>query len=743
MRRPAGALWIILILPLAVGPMLVYAEDAPHEPNDSGKGKAGVPKEKEEPEAKVPPPEESPAGKTPQGPAKEVQLPDVNVTAARSQRRPLDLPYATAQLDLDELAGVRLRSLPESMAEFPGVLAQKTGHGQGSPIIRGFTGFHTLLLIDGVRLNNSVFRSGPNQYWNTVDPYSLERMELVRGPSSVLYGSDAVGGTVNAIPLSPVVPAEGSVTRPRLLYRFASAEASHLCRAEFEAAQSPTGGILAGFTAKTFGDLVGGSHVGTMEKTGYREFDGDVKGVWRVTEDFTVTAAVQHVAIDDAWRTHKTVYGIPWHGTTVGNEKKRPLDQQRDLGYLQAEWKQKKGFLRRVSASLSYHYQQEDRDRVKSSDERDQQGFDVGTLGFWAVAEAQSPVGRISAGLENYYDVVNSFARKYNADGSLRSVEIQGPVGDNATYNLFGAFVQDELSLGSFLEITGGVRFTWASVFAEEVEDPVTGNPIEVKDRWTQFCGSLRVLAKPVKEIGLFAGVSQGFRAPNLSDLTRLDSARSNEIETPSPDLDPETFISFEIGAKADRKPVRAQAAFYYTLIQNGIVRYPTGLMIGTEYEVTKANVGDGFVYGIELQAEMDLGSGFRTRGGFSWMEGMQDTYDVNRVLVRDWMSRVAPMMGRLKLRWENEKKTLWLEGEAVLAGKAEKLSLRDQGDTQRIPPGGTPGYGLLHVRLGARASEHLSFFVSAENILNKDYRVHGSGLNGPGTSLILGVEIR
>ena len=82
-------------------------------------------------------------------------------------------------------------------------MVQKTALGQGSPFIRGFTGFRTVLLIDGFRLNNSVFRDGPNQYWNTVDAWSLEKLELVKGPTSAQYGSDAVGGAVHARTVRP------------------------------------------------------------------------------------------------------------------------------------------------------------------------------------------------------------------------------------------------------------------------------------------------------------------------------------------------------------------------------------------------------------------------------------------------------------------------------------------------------------------------------------------------------------
>src|SRR5688572_13172576 len=109
-----------------------------------------------------------------------------------------DAPYS-ANLVTEADAQKRMsRTFPEMIEEATGVSVQKTGPGQGSPFIRGFTGFRNVLLIDGIRLNNSVFREGPNQYWATVDSYMVESLEVVRGPSSVLYGSDAMGGTVLA-----------------------------------------------------------------------------------------------------------------------------------------------------------------------------------------------------------------------------------------------------------------------------------------------------------------------------------------------------------------------------------------------------------------------------------------------------------------------------------------------------------------------------------------------------------------
>ena len=96
------------------------------------------------------------------------------VTATRTERSAFDEPFTVNQLQRDELQERQIRTTPELFREVPGVMVQKTAHGQGSPFIRGFTGFRNLFLIDGVRLNNSVFRTGPNQYWNTVYSGSLD-----------------------------------------------------------------------------------------------------------------------------------------------------------------------------------------------------------------------------------------------------------------------------------------------------------------------------------------------------------------------------------------------------------------------------------------------------------------------------------------------------------------------------------------------------------------------------------------
>ncbi len=102
------------------------------------------------------------------------------ITPTRTEMSSADLPYSIENIDLQSnLSQTIFRTVPEALRYEPGVMVQKTGHGQGSPYIRGFTGFRTLYLIDGIRLNNSVFLDGPNQYLNTVDPFSLSHLNAL------------------------------------------------------------------------------------------------------------------------------------------------------------------------------------------------------------------------------------------------------------------------------------------------------------------------------------------------------------------------------------------------------------------------------------------------------------------------------------------------------------------------------------------------------------------------------------
>ncbi len=156
----------------------------------------------------------------------------VIVSAARADRAASDVPRSTAVVSrtaLDERAD---RTSPEALQDRSGGWVQKTNHGGGSPIVRGLVGNQVLVLIDGVRLNNATFRLGPNQYMNTIDAFSLERIEVLRGSGSVQYGSDALGGVVNLISPLPVLSSGGLRAGGAVATRLVSSGMEQTARAE-------------------------------------------------------------------------------------------------------------------------------------------------------------------------------------------------------------------------------------------------------------------------------------------------------------------------------------------------------------------------------------------------------------------------------------------------------------------------------------------------------------------------------
>jgi hemoglobin/transferrin/lactoferrin receptor protein len=670
-------------------------------------------------------------------------LDEIVVTASRRKENAFAAPYTVNVQDATELAEIRqVRTVPEAMRELPGIMVQKTAHGQGSPYIRGFTGLRTLFLIDGIRLNNSTFREGPNQYWNTVDALTIERLEIVKGPSSALYGSDAIGGTVHAITRS-YEDLSGAKLRGGITLRGASAENSMVMRPEAGFAHGDLA-VYAGASFKDFGNLHAGSGTGTQPKTGYDEFDADLKLSYDIDADRRWIAALQYVDLDDAWRVHKTVFGKSWRGTTVGNELRRSLDQRRLLAYLQYR-AEDVAALRggRLTLSLSHQEQDERRLRVRSDGRADQQGVDVATLGLWGQVDIPARRGPWTAGVEIYRDDVDSFRNDFNADGSFRGSRIQGPVGDDARYVLVDAFAQKQFAVGRSGELTAGLRHTWSRADADAVQDPQSGEQIAIRDDWRKLTASARY----THELGergrarVFAGVSQGFRAPNLSDLTRLDTARSNEIETPVPGLDPENFLTYELGLKFDHERWSGQVAVYHTSIDDMIIRTPTGRIIDGNSEVTKQNSGRGYVDGIELQARYQLTDALQVFGNVTWIDGEVDTFpDSTTTPAREPLDRLMPVRIYFGGRWEPPATKYWFEALLSAADKQDELSTRDRADTDRIPAGGTPGYGLVTLRGGWRSMAGWRVSVAAENLFDKNYRIHGSGVNEPGRNFIVSV---
>lgn len=664
---------------------------------------------------------------------------EIVVTGTGFAEDRLYLPQSVDSLGSDWLRQ-RSRSLPEALRGQPSAMVQKTASGQSSPFLRGFTGFRTRLLVDGIPLNHAAMREGPNQYWSTVDSLKVERLELVRGPSSVLYGSDAIGGTVNAVARRAAVGGTGFHIGGASYTRFSTAESSWTERLETSMNQGSEWGLLGGVTMSRFGDLRAGS--GELPETGYHEGGADVRfdRYWNNGVVWTFSGETFRQA--NVPRTHKTVFAVPYQGTSIGNELRRDQDQIRDLLFSRVSWDRQGGLWNKGEVTLSYQRHAEDRDRLRSGARRDLQGFELLDWGLTARFESEpTKTGIWSWGAELHDQSADSFRHNFVA-GSYTGSAVQGAIGDDSSYRSMEVYAQNEILLGKDFSLIPGVRLSSFSLDADRVANPVAGpTVISLSDDWTNLAASLRGVWYLSEENTLYGGLSQGFRAPNLSDLTALDA--TSAVETPTPGLDPEHYLQAELGSKGRGGSFSWQASAYHTVIQDMIVQSPTGVLIGGTPEVQKSNVGDGWLQGVEFAGNYQINPQWSVFLSASWMNGEVDQIALPAgTSMREPVSRLMPFQASTGVRWSSEDQRFWAEAWTWTMDNQDKLALRDVTDTSRIPVGGTPGFTILGLSAGLKIHPQVDWSVSLENLGDKNYRVHGSGIHGPGLNAITTVEV-
>ena len=670
------------------------------------------------------------------------------ITATRSSSALGDVPYSGTYFSSEDFRENTVRTLPDALRYTPGVLVQKTAHGHGSPFIRGFTGRQNLFLIDGIRFNNSTFRGGPVQYWNTVDPFSLDHFELIRSQGSVLYGSDAAGGTLNAFTKSSgfADEADGQLfSHGSAYYEYRSnGQGSHIGRLETQTGIGGKFGLHLGISAKEFGDIED-SAVGLMRGTGYPEQAYDARFDWAISPQTTLTAVHQDLEQDAVSRWHSTISNPGWthgnHKTDPGKFLARDFDQDRSLNYIRLAHVDDSASapVRRITATLSYQEssERELQNRTLVPVDRRLQYYEVDTLGFDLELESPLADGSLVYGLDYYRDSVDSTASSDTGAGFVFNNKNR-PVGDDSTYELFGAYAQYIRPIGESFEITAGLRYTNAKADIGTFFNPAVGADISTEDSWNDLSASLRATYKIDDHKILYGGISQAFRSPNLNDLTGNLTSGSGVPVSGALDLEPENFITTELGYRQESDKSGMALAVFYTDISDQIAAIraiPGGPRINR-------NSGDGHIYGVEFEGFWKFAPQWTLSGFASWQESQIERLAfVGGPTVQEPLSRVMPLNGSIALRWDHSSAPFWVEGRVLASATADRLAESDIADPERFPTNGTPSYAVASIHAGWNPSENIQITAGVENLLDDDYRNHGSGQNEPGTNAILGMK--
>ena len=683
------------------------------------------------------------------------ELAPMVVTAKGGFPEPLQsTAWSITTLESDSLKG-NARSLPEALFGIPSIMVQKTAHGQSSPYIRGLTGYHNVLLVDGIRLNHSAMRSGPNQYWSTVELFGSDRIEALRGTHGVLFGADAVGGIVNSISSKPYYSNQKNHRSFELLGRTSSAE--HSISAGFSAeVSSPKWFAEVSHIERSFGDLDGGRQVGRQKNTGYDVKGSQAKLSRKLSDNANLIFGIQKNFMNDVPRTHKTIDSLTWEGLSRGKEIWRRLDQERDLYYGKIDWDDIDGIANSGHLIVSLHSHEQERNRMKGNSGvatgGDLQTFSLEDFGLTArFVKDDFFQGSLAYGAEWHHEKLVSGGYKFDANSNRTTNLAQGPLAADALYDRFDTYFQYKHEFDSGWSVEPGIRYSVTKAdlrkFYEKNSDVSTLFAPEEKT-YEEIIGSLRATKQINEEVFVFSGLSQGFRPPSLYDLTSTDE--TSAVESPNTQLDPEKFLQAELGIRGEAGSWEWQTSSYYTWIKDMIVRSP---IESGKSDVLKSN-GDGLIQGVELELGYQWTPSWKSDLLFSWMDGEVEQMLYNNATgtvvinghnyspVKRATTRLMPIQTKFSTQYKPAGSN-WSSVLSFLAvSKADDLSLKDETDLTRIPSKGTPGYFLANIYGNYDISDSSSISLALENIGDVDYRVHGSGLNGAGRNFILSCSI-
>jgi TonB-dependent heme/hemoglobin receptor len=657
------------------------------------------------------------------------RLEQIQVTATRRAEAALEVPVAVTVVGRDEIRALGTQTVMDALHGEPGTFVQQTTPGQAVVIVRGLKGSEVLHLVDGFRLNNAIFRNAPNQYVALVDSQMLERIEVVRGPMSALYGGDAMGGVVQMLSWDPRFDGADWQHEAGVRAQYASADRSLLSRVD-GAVGNETLVLSGGLTYQNTNTL----RVGGGDRIPFTDFiarGGDAKAVWTPAEGHEVMLQLQHFEQPKTPRVDELVPGFgqsrPSSSTFLFTPQVRTFQH--------ARWRMDVAtplFDRAELHAGRQRIRDDRRARDFGSLNEDRERNTVDTDGLTFKAERSLSADHyLSFGFEWYRDEVASFRDRLQIrSGAISARPSRFP--DGSTQRQMGVFVADDWHLTDVLDLVVGLR--WSRV---ETKLPPASNGIGTALEDDDVSGNLGLNYALADGLRLVANAGRGFRAPNVFDLGTFGDRPGNRFNIPNPDLKPETVFTLDAGVKFDHGPWSGELIAWRSSYEDKITSVLTGEVLPSGRLVTQSrNATELDLWGLETGVEWRPSASTRVFATATTTRGDErfagDEYPADRI---------PPLFGKVGASWR-WREDVDVEAYAFYAAEQDRLSPRDLVDP-RIDPAGTPGWTTINARIGWQPTESLAFTLRLENLGDRRYREHGSGLDEPGRSAIAVLDWR
>ena len=659
----------------------------------------------------------------------EKTLDAIQVTATRRAESAYDVPQAVTVVGEAELRKRTGQTNADLLHGDVGTFVQQTTPGQALVIVRGLKGSEVLHMVDGFRLNNAFFRNAPNQYPALIDPLMIEQIEVVRGPASVLYGSDAMGGVVQMLSPQTRYSESGWDQSARLRTRYASADSSSITRVEY-AGNSDRFSIQGGATYQDVNLLRVGGDGRVLPFTAYTSRFADAKIGFMAAEGHELIASFQYARQPKTPRFDELFPGFGQ--TKPGSAEFLFKPQERYFAQLKYKFDVGTAAFDRGSISIGRQDIVDDRlNRDFGTVNRDLEDNASELIGLTAQFEKTLGAHYFVYGFERYDDEVSSARRRVNiSTGVLSARPSRYPNG--STMDSSGIFVSDDWNASDRLDISAGLRYSQI-----EIDLPPVINGTGVSLSPNKLTGNLGFNFELTEGLRLVGNYGRGFRAPNVFDLGTFGTRPGNRFNIPNANLKPETVDSIDVGLKLQQGPWLGELIAYKSRYQDKITSVETGALTPTGQVVVQSqNATRLDLHGIEA------GVKFINDGPWSAYASATLTRGTEKLGIAEYdADRIPPLFGKVGADYRLT--GVWtLSAYSFFAARQDRLSPRDLTDP-RVNPAGTAGYATTNIAATWNVREELDLRLSAENLADRKYREHGTGLDEAGRSFGVGIDWR
>ncbi|MDQ3072416.1 MAG: TonB-dependent receptor [Bacteroidota bacterium] len=703
--------------------------------------------------------------------AREDHADAVVISASRFEEKISDVAQQIEIIGLREIANSSQPTTADLLQQSGNVMVQKSQMGGGSPIIRGFEANKVLIVVDGVRMNNAIYRGGHLQNVITLDNAMLDRVEIVFGPGSVVYGSDALGGVMHFYTKRPMLTdtGEGYLFKTNAFTRYSSAANEATGHVDFNIGLKKLS-FFTSLTHSNYGDLRQGSVRNPFygdfglrneytsridgrdtvlpnadpliqKQSGYAQGSAMQKIYFQPTVYQNHTLNFQYSTSSDVPRYDRL---SQYRGGKLRFAEWYYGPQERFLGAYILNLSRKRTLYDHSRITVAYQAIEESRhDRAFGNDMLSHRTERVNVYSFNFDFDKEIDRHELRYGFEAAHnDVISTAFAENITNGEKAKLDTRYPDGGSQMSTL-AAYFTHAWEISPKLILSDGVRLSHVRLNARfDDRSLFSFLPEKIEQENTALNGNAGIVFSPGKGWRFTLTGSTGFRAPNVDDLARIFESVPGRVIVPNPNLKPEYTYNLDIGvSKLIRKQLRLEGVGYYTLYKNALTVMPYDLdgqrylLYGDSMSLIVANVnaGSAYIYGFNFSINADLSDAVTLYSKLSYTYGRINTDSVDYPL-----DHIPPVFGKSGITLNLKK----FRGEffALYNGwkRLKDYNLAGEDNIANATEFGTPAWYTLNIRTSYQVNTHIRAQVSVENILDLNYRVFASGISAPGRNFII-----